>query len=130
MKALEGKTVLVVDDEADLRKLLGESLRMFGAEVVEAGSGNEAWKLLQASPPGRFGAIVSDIRMPDGDGVELMERVSKGLNPCPKVVFVTGYADIPETEILARGAAKILAKPFRLKDVVAALLEDGVKKAA
>jgi two-component system response regulator PilR (NtrC family) len=130
MKPLEGKTVMVVDDEADLRKLMGQSLRMFGAEVIEASSGNEAWKLLQQAPPGQISAIVSDVRMADGDGVELLARVQASIKPAPRMVLVTGYADVPEAEILARGAAKILAKPFRLKDVVAALTDDGASNAA
>lgn len=130
MKPLEGKTILVVDDEADLRNLLSQSLRMFGAEVIEATSGNTAWALIQTLPPGKVSAIVSDVRMADGDGIELMTRVRDFAGALPKVVLITGYADMPEAEILARGAAKILAKPFRLKDVVAALADDASATAA
>jgi CheY-like chemotaxis protein len=72
-KALAGKMILLVEDEADLREPISEELMYFGAKVLQAANGQEALRLLEANP---IDAIVSDVRMPGGDGVELLKNVN------------------------------------------------------
>jgi CheY-like chemotaxis protein len=71
-RPLRGVKVLVVEDNADSRELLGEALTLDGAHCTLACSGHEAYELFKAGPPY---VLVSDIFMPDGDGFELIGRI-------------------------------------------------------
>ena len=100
---------LVVDDDAELRVLFAQILRLGGLRVVEAGSGREALKLVQPSAPD---FVVTDIEMPDVDGLELCRQLRQ-LPATSKVpiVVVTGSAVTQEHEATAAGCDVVLAKP-------------------
>jgi CheY-like chemotaxis protein len=109
MKILAGKNVLVVDDEEALREILRDELENLGALVVEAENGLVALEKLKSQ---QFDAIVSDIRMPKCDGVELLDRV-RGLYPTlPIMLFVTGFSDLSIEDAYNKGAAALFSKPF------------------
>ncbi len=72
--ALDGVVILVVDDNADWRDLLGEVLTSHGAQVVTAESGIEAIRILEKAPPD---VLLSDIGMSEMDGFEFLRRVRK-----------------------------------------------------
>ncbi len=117
---LSGKSILVVDDEADLRSIISEDLEMLGAEVFQATNGRSAFDLFQRH---RQDAIVSDVRMPGGDGVELARNVRAAFHPMPCFVFITGFADITPEQVGAIGVHGMLYKPFSLKELRALLIE-------
>lgn len=112
---LSGKKVLVVDDEVDLREIICEDFELMGATVFNAGNGKVAFDMAQEILPD---AIVSDIRMAGGDGIELLKRVrSSSLTPAPKVVLITGFADLTVEEATSMGAQGMLPKPFNLRQL-------------
>ncbi len=120
MTQLSGKRILIVDDEEDLRELMRLGLEDEGASVIEAGGVDEAWTLVQANP---VDIVVSDMRMPGGNGDVLLERLQSGvIQPLP-VVVVTGFSDVDSDRLKKLGARKILSKPFDLGRLVEAVRE-------
>lgn len=112
---LKGKTLLVVDDEVDLRDIMASELEFMGAKVLQAGNITAAKESLKAGP---IDLIISDIRMPGGTGIDLLDFV-KAKNPAnPPVILITGFADIAPEDAYNKGAEALLNKPFRLDDLI------------
>ena len=114
--------VLVVDDEPDLLTLYELSLLREGHEVETAASVGEAWDLLQQR---RFSLVITDMRLPDGAGLELLHRLERNRRP-EKVIVVTAFGSAENAvEALKAGAFDYLTKPVDLRQfrsVVAAAL--------
>ena len=116
---LENKTILVVDDNEDIRNLLKAILEQAGASVTAARSVREAIDVFRNSPPH---AVVLDIRLGASDGYALIEEIRKinaeyrGSTPA---IAVTGYAS-PEDEerALSAGFTAYFSKPFEPDDIV------------
>jgi putative nucleotidyltransferase with HDIG domain len=107
-------SILVVDDEAPMREVLLRNLRTGGYQLRSAGSVQEAWAVLESEPAD---LVLSDIMMPGGSGLELLERI-KARYPDTAVVMVTALADIQAAiDALKLGAADYLLKPFTLDQV-------------
>ena len=105
---------LVADDEPLAREFLAESLGARGIEVVTAADGDEA---LRRFGERDFDLVVSDLRMPGKDGLELLERVRERAPEVP-FVLVTAHGDVDTAVAAIRlGAADFLAKPFSLEAV-------------
>lgn len=106
--------VLVVDDDANIRELLAEYLRGRGAEVDTADTVATGLALLARLP---LDAVITDLRLPDADGHEIVVAAMR-LDPPVPVVATTGYGTL-ETAIatLRSGARDLLLKPFRLRDL-------------
>ncbi len=117
-------TLLLVEDEEDLRGLFAEGLTLFGADVIQAKDGQEGWDLYKANSK-LVDAVVSDIFMPRMDGIELLNHVKKE-NPSLPVMLVTAYAHRHraqlEKECLVPPDA-FLEKPFHLSQLLSALKE-------
>ena len=120
--ALGGLKVLVVDDEADARRLLTEVLARRGAEVLTAASAGEALEMLQAWRPH---VLLCDVGMPDGDGYELIRRVRElplergGRTPAAALTAYAGPAD--RQRALASGFQLHVAKPVEPAELAAAV---------
>jgi PAS domain S-box-containing protein len=120
--ALGGLKVLVVDDEPDARRLLAEVLERRGAEVLAASSAEEALEMLQLWRPD---VLLSDIGMPDGDGYELIRRVSAlpeeegGRTPAAALTAYAGPSD--RDRALASGFQLHVAKPVEPSELAAAV---------
>ncbi|HEX8257560.1 MAG TPA: response regulator [Allosphingosinicella sp.] len=107
--------ILVVDDDADVRQVLVDTLAELGHRTSAASSGQEGLDLLQEES---FDLLVLDFAMPGMNGAEVA-RVVRQARPEQKILFVTGYAD---TAIeAAAGDAPVLRKPFRQEDRAAAV---------
>ena len=107
--------ILVVDDEPDLRITYERLLRREGYRVVTAGSRGEGLHLVVADPPR---LVISDLKLPDGDGIEIV-RAARALAPPVPVIVVTAFASSATREAaLASGAAAILAKPFAASELL------------
>jgi two-component system, NtrC family, response regulator HydG len=104
--------VLIVDDEAANGQMLVESLDEAGWEASAATGMAEAIALLQS---GRYGVIVSDIRMDDGDGFDLLRAVLTGASPVPVILMSSFGNEDTLRRALAAGAFAYLAKPFELE---------------
>ncbi|MBX2994609.1 MAG: response regulator [Bdellovibrionaceae bacterium] len=111
---LQGKAILVVDDEPDLREILCDEFQLEGAEVNNAPNGQEALKKVEANPPD---IVVSDLRMPGGDGVTLAKELKNRNAVSPLVVLMTGFADLTAEEAYEIGAEGFMTKPFHLESV-------------
>jgi two-component system cell cycle sensor histidine kinase/response regulator CckA len=108
-----GETILVVEDEPDLRDLVTQVLEAGGYKVISAGSGAEAldaWAKYRTE----IRLLLSDMMLPDGfTGRSLAERLT-GDNPRLRVIFTSGYsAGVPGTELANIEARQFLAKPYR-----------------
>ncbi|MEQ8980498.1 MAG: response regulator, partial [Deltaproteobacteria bacterium] len=103
------RTVLVADDEANLRKVLSALLRREGYEVLSAADGEEAWEILQKSP---VDVLLTDLKMPRLDGMTLLERVLEAELGVP-VVMLTAHGTV-DTAVTAMklGAFDYLTKPY------------------
>lgn len=112
--------VLVVDDEVDIQEIIKDLFEAFGFKVTTAGSGNKAWDLIQNN---KFEVIISDIRMPDGSGIELIKKLKEKDFFIPKFFFISGYSDYGLSEILDLGAEGLFTKPFE-----AASLRSNIEK--
>lgn len=107
---MKEKTILVVDDEQDLRELIELSLQSAGYRTLSAGSGQRAIDLASEN---EVDAVLSDIRMPEGDGVFLLKHFARHFPKIP-VYIMTGFTDYPTEELLELGAKSVLLKPFQL----------------
>jgi two-component system response regulator FixJ len=121
--------VFVVDDDEAMRDSLDFLLSSAGCAVrtFEA-----AERLLEALADGNCGCVVSDVRMPGVDGLELLRRI-KAARPSLPVVIITGHGDVPlAVEAMKLGAADFVEKPFddeRLIGVVQAALAGAPREA-
>lgn len=112
---LQGKKLLVVDDEPDLREILRDEFIFEGADVSEAKNGNEAFQIVLNKP---IELVLSDIRMPGGDGVSLLRNIKGRDTHQPAIILITGFADISASEAYEIGAEGFFAKPFQLEDLL------------
>ena len=107
-------TVLVVDDEADIRELLELTLVRMGLAVESAGSVAEAHALLDAMP---FNLCLTDMRLPDGEGLDLVRYIGEHCSDLP-VAVITAYGSAENAvAALKAGAFDYLSKPVSLEDL-------------
>jgi DNA-binding NtrC family response regulator len=109
--------VLVVDDEAHIRQLLGQAIRQAGHDAVEADSSDAALKVMETRAAD---VVFTDIQMPGRDGrwltIELRKRY-----PMTAVVLATSVTDLSQTITMRFGVLSYLVKPFDLSAVLNAL---------
>lgn len=111
---LHHKNILIVDDETDLREILAGELEFLGAKVFQAENIQHAQDILALNA---IDLIISDIRMPGGSGVELLEKVKDKYGPDFPVILITGFADITPMDAYGKGAEALISKPFQLDDL-------------
>jgi CheY-like chemotaxis protein len=115
MSSLKDKKLLIVDDEEGIRELLISELDFHGAICTEASSGKEAFDLYKTQT---FDAVISDIRMSNGDGLFFLEEIRKANLPLCTMIFMTGFSEIPLAEFYDRGVEAVISKPFRLEQIL------------
>jgi CheY-like chemotaxis protein len=106
--------ILVVDDEPDLCDLVSEEFEFAGCQTLRASSGNQALEIFEAN---ELDAVVSDVRMADGNGIELLDKIKAGPKSSALVFLVTGFADITKEKALAKGASALIGKPYDISDL-------------
>ncbi len=106
--------ILVADDDGDIRLALEMLLQYEGYEVWTAKSGEEAWRRLEQEREGgrRPALVLTDLKMPELDGLELLDRIQEWSDP-PPVILISGHGDIATAvNAMQRGAANFLEKPL------------------
>jgi DNA-binding response OmpR family regulator len=113
----EGRRVLVVDDQEDIRDLAGLVLRDAGFDVVTASTGDEALHLARA---GAFDLVLLDINMPGRDGWSTLKllRADEALHDLPVAMFSIKSEVRDKMAGLQDGAVDYIAKPFNVDDLV------------
>ena len=107
--------ILLAEDDNDMRRFLVKALANAGYEVTDYDNGMSAYRRLREEP---FELLLTDIVMPEMDGIELARRAAE-LDPDIKIMFITGFAAValnPDSQ--APKDAKVLSKPFHLRDLV------------
>lgn len=115
----EDITVLVVDDDEDLREILSVVLSSSGFNVLTAENGIEGMAVFKEH---KVDAVISDVRMPKMDGVELLKNVRASNKDVPIFFLVTGFADISESEAKNLGANGFLPKPYDIDTITKSIL--------
>ena len=114
-RARSVQRIILAEDDDDMRRFLVKALEKAGYDVVSFGNGLEAYERLKEEP---FTLLLTDIVMPEMDGIELARRASE-LDPDIKIMFITGFAAVAlNSDSAAPKNAKVLSKPVHLRDLV------------
>ena len=106
--------ILLAEDDDSMREYLARALERTGYNVTAVDRGTTALTLLQREG---FDLLLTDIVMPELDGIELAQRAS-ALHPSMRVMFITGFAAVTLQSGTMPPDAKVLSKPFHLRDLV------------
>jgi two-component system, cell cycle response regulator CpdR len=107
--------ILLAEDDDDLRRFLVKALEKAGHAVKAFGEGASAFEEIKQE---NFDLLLTDIVMPEMDGIELARRAAE-LDPGLKIMFITGFAAVAlNPDSRAPKDAKVLSKPFHLRDLV------------
>jgi two-component system, cell cycle response regulator CpdR len=107
--------ILLAEDDDSMRGFLERALSRAGHQVIAFDNGKEALDRLMDEP---FSLLLTDIVMPRMDGIELARRASE-IDPTLKIMFITGFAAVTlNNDTAAPKDARVLSKPFHLKDLV------------
>lgn len=102
--------ILIVDDEEGIRQVISMNIQKSHFNIIESSSGNEAYGKCQQQS---IDLIITDMMMPDGTGMELLQRVRKeGPNPNVPVIFVTAFSRFAKDQVMNSGANAFFDKPI------------------
>lgn len=111
----EVKSILVVDDEEDLREILRFELEDQGYSVLEAKGVDNALSILEEK---HVDVVISDIRMPEKSGIELLTQIRSKHYNSPPLIFMSGFADISTSKAFHLGAAGVFSKPIDMQGLL------------
>ena len=106
--------ILLAEDDAVMREYLTRALERAGYAVTAVDRGTAALPLIETEP---FDLLLTDIVMPEMDGIELAQKASD-IAPAMRVMFITGFAAVTLKAGQAMPQARVLSKPFHLRDLV------------
>ena len=106
--------ILLAEDDTSMREYLSRALEKVGYHVTAVDCGTAALPLIEAE---QFDLLLTDIVMPEMDGIELAQRAGR-IAPDMRVMFITGFAAVALKGGIAHPNAKVLSKPFHLRDLV------------
>jgi CheY-like chemotaxis protein len=115
---LKQATILLVEDEPLLREAMSAWLQRAAGCVIHAEHGADALRVLAAE---KIDLIISDVRMPVMDGVDLLMKINQGEVRKPGVILISGFCELSLREAFALGADAVLEKPIRREDLVRAM---------
>ncbi len=107
--------ILLAEDDDVMRQYLARALTRSGYAVVDVDRGTAALAYVEAGE--KFDLLLTDIVMPELDGIELAQRVSL-IDPHMRVMFITGFSAVSLKAGQSLPNAKVLSKPFHLRDLV------------
>jgi DNA-binding response OmpR family regulator len=113
-KAMKDKSVLIVDDEKNIRLTLSQALEALEVETETAANGEEALAKLKEK---EFSLILLDLKMPGIDGMEVLRQVSR-IRPDIRIIILTAYGTVESAvEAMKLGAADFIQKPFAAEEI-------------
>lgn len=113
---MEKEKILVTDDDQSIREMLFDMIQLFGYECKVASNANEALNILKADD---FSIIISDIKIPEIDGISLTKLIKKSF-PSIDVMIITGYdTDYSFKDVIKAGASDFVTKPFSIDEIEA-----------
>lgn len=115
MGTLNGLAILVVDDEELLLDCSVKLFKLHGASAIGVTSGASAYELIKAK---KFDVVIADLRMINGDGLNLLRKIRSLPMPHPEFVLCTGYDDLSPTEISDNQINYVITKPFDESKVI------------
>lgn len=115
------KTVLVVDDSKSTLKVIDAILKDEGFTVLTAGSGGEALDIFRRLKGGGIAAVLSDLKMPKMDGIQLFQQIAKFPTPPPFVIMTAHGTVQSAVQALKEGVANYLIKPLNYEELVVVL---------
>tara|TARA_B100000678_G_scaffold268889_1_gene255549 strand:- start:110 stop:502 length:393 start_codon:yes stop_codon:yes gene_type:complete len=113
-KPVHYRRILLAEDEEAMRTYLTRALEKAGYSVDSVDCGTAALPLLESA---EYDLLLSDIVMPEMDGIELAQMCNE-ISPDTKVMFITGFAAVSLKACADQPQAKVLSKPFHLRDLV------------
>ncbi len=108
-------TILVVDDDADMREVIAFELQRHGYKIIEAENGFKAFDLVKSQ---KIDLVLSDIQMPGGSGIELLENIRALQKRKPAIILISGFSELSGTAAMDKGAFAILDKPFQAEQLI------------
>jgi FixJ family two-component response regulator len=118
-RSSESPSVIVIDDDPDVREALGRLCRSVGLQFKLLPSVAAFFKVDMPEGPA---CLVLDVRMPEKSGLDLQRELSQGAKRQLPIIFITGHGDIPMTvQAMKGGAIEFLTKPFRDQDLLDAI---------
>ena len=116
----DGLSVLVVDDDEDIRVLLSKALNRIGHHVSQAKSAEQALEMLQRS---YFHVVITDIQMASMTGVELMREI-KAINETIQIYIITAHSNLEKViQCMKGGAYDFFEKPLKVDDIITSINE-------
>ncbi|EOD54289.1 response regulator [Aeromonas molluscorum] len=115
-----GKTILIVDDSATIRQVVGMTLKTAGYDVIDACDGRDALRKLDGK---KINLIISDVNMPNMDGISFVREAKKlaSYKFTPIIMLTTESQDSKKQEGQAAGAKAWVVKPFQPEQMLAAV---------
>lgn len=114
------KRILLVDDEVDLCKVAAWDFEYAGFKVTQANSGQEALELLQKE---EFDVLISDIKMPNGDGIDLVKKIKLMDIKLKAIYLMTGFISESESILFSLGVTQLFQKPIDTEIIIKLLNE-------
>lgn len=118
---MKSKKILIVDDQSEVLEFLSEELEMEGHDVIKANCGADAFKALQSIKD--IDLMISDVEMPNMNGLALLDKVNQEIPHHPPVFFMTGVCPEKRDVLLEKGAVEVLLKPFTYQQLIKAIMK-------
>ncbi len=112
---MTGRKVLIVEDEADIRDVVGEILQLYGYSVSVAPDGLEGWKLAGSNT---YDLIITDLGIPGINGLDLVQKVRAASIATPVLIITGVIFENAEEETRAFKPCAVLLKPFKIEDLM------------
>ncbi len=109
--------ILIVDDSATMRKLIRRALRQAGVDVANVEEASDGAEGFAAFQKGQFDVVLSDINMPNMNGLEMVSKIREAGESPPIIMITTEGSDSFVQDAMKRGANGYLKKPFTSDDV-------------
>lgn len=118
-------SILVVEDEESLRNAIVFDFKRRGFSTYEATNGKDALQMINDN---KIDVVLTDVRMPGGDGIELLDTAKAQCATLPVFIFITGFSDLTLEDAYDKGADAVFSKPFDRKKLLTAVFKALEKK--